>query len=225
MFFNNNLNIYSNKIPLTMVEPFFHTYPNNLPSYFEKMPIHFNKDNPLSHTVKRCSGMINNFKRSVLYTSPFQIEVNFYKDGSWKSWTGSSQWMQPITEHDSRQLLSWTGTTKYKLLLKFSFQLFAQCNYPVVYTNPWWHMNDFETIPGVLECKYPTQLNIFIPIPKDMTKLKIKQGQALAQLWTESSKPCKLKYCKGKVDPAVRNGVDYIFSTLSLKVLKRKFWK
>jgi hypothetical protein len=89
----------------------------------------------------------------------------------------------------------------------------------MIMTNPWWHMNDFETIPGVVNCKDPTELNVFIPVKKDVNKVYIPQGTPLCYITFDTDKEISLKYTDEKYNHENYNGLFYKFSNLKTKLL------
>ena len=81
------MEIRSNKIPLEILKNYFLTYPKNVPSYLKHMPKQFNRKDPGTRTVKTCSGLLNLYMRSVVFTSPFDIQVNF-ENNKWQAFVG-----------------------------------------------------------------------------------------------------------------------------------------
>ena len=224
MFSTSGLDIFSNRIPIDIVKEHLLTFPHNLPSYLKKIPQQFG-EGPHGATVKKCSGMINIFKRTILFTSPFDIEIIFKPDGSWKAFVGSSDLGDnTITQHDNRQLLSHIDT-KYKVLLKLSFEINMKCKYPIYVHAPWWHFTGFDTIPGVINCKDPLGLNVFLPVEKKTMRIFIKQHTPLYYLNVETHKKVKLNFKKEKIDTKNYKGLDYVFSSLPFRLLKNKFFK
>ena len=49
------------------------------------------------------------------------------------------------------------GSNYIKAILKFNFGVTVQSKYPIHLNNPWWELNDFEIVPGVLNCKNPLE--------------------------------------------------------------------
>tara|TARA_R100001463_G_scaffold120836_1_gene176988 strand:- start:514 stop:1176 length:663 start_codon:yes stop_codon:yes gene_type:complete len=218
------MEIRSSNIPLEVLKNYFLTYPKNIPDYLKKMPKHFDEKNPNTRTVKTCSGLLNLYTRSVLFTSPFDIQVNFNKDGSWKAYVGhGGLGDNTVSDVPYQQFFKHKDNKKYKALLKFSFGINVQYKYPVHLNNPWWSLNNFETVPGVLNCKNPLDLNFFIPIETNVEILSIPQGTPLILISSEVDSKIKLRFTKKPFDNRLINGLHYRFSTLKDMLLRRKF--
>ena len=217
----SSINIYSNRIPIDRVKKSFFIFPKNLPPYLSSIPHVIDPKIPISKTVRSCPGMINLFKNTILFTSPFDIHVNFEDDGSWNSFVGSGGiGNNTVNAHDNAQLLKWVDSP-YKLLLKFHFEIIIQCDYAVYLTNPWWHFKPYETIPGYLNCKEPVELNFFVPIRKDLKVLKINYGDPLMYINVEHKSKLSIKFKKKKI--SYWSELQYRFSTLKDKLFKNKF--
>lgn len=219
------MEIRSTKIPLSILKNYFLIYPKNVPSYLKNMPKQFDKKNPITRTVKTCSGMLNLYTRSVVFTSPFDIQVNFYEDGRWQAYVGQGTLgNQTVSDVPYEQFFKHNSNKKYKTMLKFNFGINVQCKYTLHLNNPWWSLNNFETVPGVLNCKNPLDLNFFIPIENHVETLKINQGTPLYVISSENDSKLKIKYTEKPFNDTFINGLQYRFSTLKDKLLRRKFY-
>jgi len=223
MFFKNKIEMYSNRVPMSFLKDFMCTYPQNLPSYFKNIPKvslfkvgrHFN--------IRTCSGFINFFKRSIVFKSPFDIRIELRNNQLFCEFgSGSYSNENNLGVHSSEQFLKYVDTNKYAMITKLTLGIFIKCKYPVLLTNPWWSMNDFETIPGILNCKNPVELNLFLPIKTNQSVITIKQGTPLCMLHFESEKDIKLVLKKEKINPRDYNGLEYLKTNLKNMVLKRK---
>ena len=94
-----------------------------------------------------------------------------------------------------------------------------RCPYNLILSNPWWHMNSFEIIPGIVNCKEPEDLNIFIPIKKGQTYLFIPQGAPLAYINFETDEELNLIYRHKNYKYSDFLGLHYSFSNLKRKVV------
>jgi|TARA_R100001530_G_scaffold85396_1_gene59539 hypothetical protein len=221
IFKKNNITINSNRIPIDRLKECFSLFPKNLPPYLSSMPSLIDPKIPISKTVRHCPGMINLFKNTILFNSPFDIHVNFEDDGSWNAFVGSGgMGNNTVNAHDDNQLLNFVNSP-YKLLLKFHFEIIIQCDYAVYLTNPWWHFKPYETIPGYLNCKEPVELNFFVPIRKELKVLKINYGDPLMHLNVEHKDKLNIKFNKKKINHW--SELQYRFSTLKNKLFKNKF--
>tara|TARA_R110000787_G_scaffold167944_2_gene280919 strand:+ start:327 stop:986 length:660 start_codon:yes stop_codon:yes gene_type:complete len=217
------MEIRSKKIPLEIIKNHFLTYPKNVPNYFKNIPVLFEKNNPLSKTPKACSGVLNLYARSVSFTSPFDIQINFSGD-KWKAFVGAGDLGQKtVTDVPYEQLFKYKDNGKYKAILKFNFGVTVQSKYPIHLNNPWWELNDFEIVPGVLNCKNPLELNFFMPIEKHVETLNITQGTALYLITSENNDKLKINFNTKPFNENLINGLQYKFSTLKDKFLGRKF--
>jgi len=224
MFFRKKFEIYSNRIPVNFIKNFFTIYPKNLPSYFKNIPREcpFNLENKLN--IKTCSGFLNYFRNVIVFSSPFDFIILIkgneikYKFGS-GSFSGNGM----MTEHPPEQFLQYINNNKYLTVLKMTFEIFIKSDYPVFINNSWWSLNNFEIIPGVINCKTPLQLNLFLPIKKNEEKIVIKQNTPLAIINVETDKKIKIIFKNEKADLRDFNGLEYVMSNLKNKILPNKF--
>ena len=131
---------------------------------------------------------------------------------------GPFPWSNFIKKHADWQFIEY-AKSNYACVLKFSPQIFVQCNQNLLVTNPWWHMNDFETIPGIINCKEPMDLNIFIAVKKGQNHLYIPQGTPLCYINVETEDSVKLVYKDKKFKHSDNLGLFYTFSNLKKKLV------
>lgn len=222
MFFKNNkVIIQSNIIPINILKKFLLSFPNNMPTYFKNIPRHF-EDNGIiwkkNKTIKTCSGFINLFKRSLVFASPFDIEI-FIDNGTLKGSVGSTPLQNYFTIHQQDQFLKYVESD-YEVILKFIPQIRLKSNFSLLVSNPWWHLNNFEIIPGVVNAKETSELNIFIPLKKNQKHLYIKQNTPLCYINFETSKNVNIVYDDTKYNLSDNLGLFYTFSNLKRKLLK-----
>lgn len=225
--FSNKIIIQSNEIPIHICKNFLHSFPNNIPRYFKNIPKHFKdqEDKIFKRytTLKTCSGFVNLFKRSLLFTCPYDIEIHIEKNGlnryGFKGFVGSKSLNENFTIHPSSQFLDYVNTD-YAFILKFNSFINIKSKYSFIISNPWWHLNNFEIIPGMVNPKGTSELNIFMPIKKDQKYLYIKQNTPLCYINFETSKQLKIVYDKTKYKDSDNLGLFYTFSNLKNKLLK-----
>ena len=122
--------------------------------------------------------------------------------------------------HSQNQFLKYVDRDKYRVITKLIFGIFLKCKNPILVTNPWWSMNDFEIIPGILNAKTPLELNLFLPFKKNQSKMVIKQGTPLSMLHFESQKDIKLIFKEERINPRDYNGFEYLKSNFKNMLLK-----
>jgi hypothetical protein len=224
MFFKNNKNIIikTNQIPVKILKQFLLTFPHNIPKYFKDIPSNFfdNKNRQIRSrkTVKTCSGFINLFKRSILFTSPYDIEL-FFEGKEIRGSVGSSDWNKNFHHHADWQFIDYVKSD-YSFILKFQPFFSIQSDYNFIMTNPWWHMNNFEIIPGHVNCKEPLDLNVFIPIKKQQDHLYIPQGTPLCYITFETEHQLDLIFKNKNYKQSDYLGLSYTFSNLKRKLVK-----
>ena len=219
------MEIRSTRIPLSIVKNHFLTYPKNLPEYFKNIPPLYNSKNPRTKTPRSCSGFLNLYARSVVFTSPFDIQINFEGD-RWEAFVGAGDLgNQTVSDVPFQQFLQYKDNGKYKSILKFGFNITVQSKYPLHLNNPWWSLNNFEVVPGVLNTiKHPLDLNFFMPVEKNVQVLKIKQGTPLYLISSENNADLKISFTEKPFNYNLINGLQYKFSTLKDMFLGRKFY-
>jgi len=221
LFKKNKVIIQSNVIPIDIVKNFLLSFPYNMPKYFKNIPSHFEDNGRMwkkNKTIKTCSGFINLFKRSLVFLSPFDIEI-FIDNGVLNGNVGDLPLQNYFTIHSHDQFLKYVKSD-YEVILKFNCQIRVKSDFSLIISNPWWHLNDFEIVPGVINAKETSQLNLFIPIKKNQKYLYIKQNTPLCYINFETSKNVNLIYDKTKHNLLDNLGLFYTFSNLKRKLLK-----
>lgn len=224
MFLKKNFEIYSNIISTNLIKNYFTIYPKNLPNYFKNIPrvCLFKLEN--KPNIRTCSGFLNYFRNVIVFNSPFDFVISVkgneikYKFGS-----GSFNGDKIITEHPAEQFLKYINNDKYLTILKMTLGIFIKSDYPVFINNSWWSLNNFEIIPGVINCKTPLELNFFIPIKKKDEEIVIRQNTPLATINVETDKKIKIIFKNEKIDLRNFNGLEYMMSNLKNKILPSKF--
>ena len=215
------ITIQTNDVPVHILKKFIVPFPSNIPKYFKDIPKSFFDNQKRivrsSTTIRTCSGFINLFKRSILFTCPYDIEL-FIDRHEIRGSVGPFPWSNFIQKHADWQFIQY-AKTNYDCVLKFSPQVSVQCNQNLIVTNPWWHMNDFETIPGIINCKEAMELNVFIAVKKGQNHLYIPQGAPLCYINVETEDSIKLVYKDKKFKQSDNLGLSYTFSNLKRKLV------
>lgn len=219
---NKKLEIYSNNIPIEFLKNFVKVFPNNLPNYFKNIPkkcpfSRFRADN----TLKTCSGIINYYKKAIVFLSPFDIEFVIENDQVFVKFGNSN--FNGIQFHSNDQFLDYVQNKKYLCISKLIFGIFLKSDVPLLITNPTWALNDFDILPGIINAKKPLELNIFLPIKKEDKNIFIKQNTPLCVIHMETEKNVNIVFNKNKYNSSSENGLNYIFSSLKDRLLKSKY--
>ena len=219
---NKDIIIRTNEIPVDILKNFLLTFPHNMPNYFKDIPSTFfdNKKRPIrsNKTIRSCSGFINLFKRSIVFTSPYDIEL-FIDNGEIRGNVGGSSWNKYIQHHPDWQFIDY-AKSDWERVIKFGIFCNIQSPYNLIISNPWWHMNDFQIIPGIINCKEPLDLNVFIPIKKGQNHLYIRQGSPLAYINFETDNQLNLVYKNKNYKHSDWMGLHYMFSNFKQKLVK-----
>jgi len=184
-------------------ESYIKRFPANMPSYMKIIPpfvFHkglgkFIKGNS---TARTCSGMINLFKRSFIYYSPWDIQILFEEDKIVSANFGSHEDLNKNVlhvSHGNHQLLDYIPNCPYKKIIKIMPHIGIKTNVPYILSHPWWHYPNVEIVPGILHPNSP-DMNFFIPIRKNQNELLIKQGTPMftATFLTEKKVDFKFEY-------------------------------
>tara|TARA_Y100000114_G_scaffold20065_1_gene16120 strand:+ start:61 stop:744 length:684 start_codon:yes stop_codon:yes gene_type:complete len=218
----NELIIKTNEIPVNILKKHLLLFPYNMPKYFKDIPSTFvdeiNRRIRSKKTVKSCSGFINLFKRSIVFTSPYDIEL-FIEHNEIRGSVGGHDWKKYFNHHADWQFIDY-AKSDYAYILKFCPYFNIQCNKTLIVSNPWWHMNKFEIIPGLINCKEPLDLNIFIPIKKGQNHLYIPQNTPLCYINFETDKQIELIFSDKQYKYSDYQGLFYRFTNLKDKLLK-----
>lgn len=220
--FNKKLEIFSNHIPIDFCKNFFKVFPNNLPNYFKHIPTKkpFSKSRA-DNTIKTCSGIINYYKRAIVFLSPFDIE--FLIENNQISYKFGSDDYNGAQFHSNDQFLDYVNNQKYLCVSKLVFGIYLKSDIPLIITNSTWTLNDFEILPGVINAKQPLELNVMIPIKKEDKNIFIKQNTPLCVIHLETEKEVSIVFKKNKYNSWSVNGLNYMFSSLKNRLLKNKY--
>jgi hypothetical protein len=226
MFFKNKIEIFSNDIPINLIKNYILTYPKNLPVYFKNIP----KPCPFGEirNIKSCSGFINYYRRSIVFNSPCDILIKIDKENKkiiCRFGEGFLNNDKRLTIHSDNQFLDYLPNKKYFKIIKLIFGIHIKTNIPLIVNNPWYSMNDFDIVPGILNAKDPLELNVFIAIKNEQDTIAIKQNTPLCVIHTESNKNINLVFKNKEMNTKVYNGFNYKFSTLKDRLLYNKFKK
>lgn len=218
-----NLIIDSEKIPFKELKKHVLKYPNNLPSYFSKIPSKFldEKNRVINYkkSLKTCAGFINLFRRSLLFTSPYDIEI-FIDDQKITGFVGGSSLEQFVeVEQTGWQFLNHIQSD-YLVVLKFDFKFSVQCNKNMYISQPWWHMPQIEIIPGYYSSDYPLRLSLFIPIKKNQNHIFVKRHSPLCYFTFETDQQINIMWNNEMKPLRLDPGLDLSFSVLKDKILK-----
>jgi len=227
MFFKkkNKISIWSNLIPMEIMQNYFKLFPNNLPNYFKNIPNKIAAARAAHQTMKSCSGFLNYFLRSMVFYSPCDIEINYNHEGAYANFGGKElNDGRRFTVHNDVQFLKYVNQEEYIAICKINLDIHINSEYPILINDCWWHFNSFKILPGVINTsKYPQNLNLFIALPKNKNSIFIPQNKPLCHIFTESEKDIKIDFKKDKYDSLRHNNYNYLFDTLSRTILKRKY--
>lgn len=227
MFFKNKIEIYSNEIPIDFLKNFITIYPKNLPDYYKNIP----KLCPFSsgkRNIKKCSGLINYYRRAIVFKSPCDISIKLdreKKEFQCLFGNGSLNNNKRIEIHTDDQFLDFTSNKKYFKIIKILFNIWLKTDIPLIISNPWWSLNDFDMVPGIINANPPSELNLFLGFRHDQNSVNIAQNTPLCVIHTESEKPIKLIFKKNQMISKNYNGFEYLFLNLKNRLLNNKFTK
>jgi hypothetical protein len=221
----NGLKIQSNLIPVKILKNYFCIYPNNLPSYFKKIPVSLPHFSSRDHTVRTCSGFINYYNNSITFKSPCDIEIT-HDNGKITSSFGGGDLNdnKRFKIHPGEQLLNYINQDKYLCICKISLDIFIQCKYPILINKSSWDFENFDIFNGIINAKDPIDLNFFIPFPKNKDRIFIRQNDPLFNLTILTDKKIKLNFLEEKHSPLNYDNFHYVFSSLKKYLLPKKFY-
>jgi len=204
-FFKEVLEIYSEKNIFTVDEmkECFQHIPKNLPNYFKDIPKNiysekFNGYDMSKNTIKSCAGIINLFKRSVVFCSPFDMQFGF-KDNKLYFNLGSFpvDANQFIDIHPPEQFLKYAPKSmrnNVRCVLRFKSNMYYKCTSHMFLSHPFWHFPQLVACPGVLTKNQELNLNIFFLISNKQENFIIRKGDPLAYITFLTDKSIKFKY-------------------------------
>ena len=205
--FNKKIEFYSPEYTPEELKKYILKFPYNLPAYFKAIPknsfsLEFKKFLPGNKTIKTCPGFINLYRRSLLFTSPWDLHFLFDDEGiiSYQNGAVGGQYTRgPSVEvHPNEQFLNYVPSTKYKFILKIIYRIYCDTNTSIMIHNNFYNFDDVLTPTGFFHPK-SSEINYFILIPKEQTELFIKEGQSLALLTPLYHKNIDITYTQREV--------------------------
>ena len=213
--------IKTNEIPIDILKKHLVSFPYNMPKYFKDIPStlidNLKRKIRSKRTIKSCSGFINLFKRSIVFTSPFDMEL-FKEHGKIRGTVGEHDLSKYFNYHADYQFIEY-AKSDYTHILKLCLNFNIQCDKTLIISNPWWHMNKFEIVPGLINCKEPLDLNIFIAIKRDQNHIYIPQNTPLCYINFETEEQLKLVFKDKNYKYSDYQGLYYRFSNLKDRLL------
>ena len=228
-FLNNwsskEFKISSDLVHMDILKESFFTYPKNLPDYYKNIPkfIELKDSFKKGRTMKHCSGFTNYFRNMISFRSPCDIQI-IRKQNKLEAYFGSRSLndSKRFNLHSPDQFLKHVNQDKYLGIAKIDLDIKFLCNAPMIVSNPWWYLNKFEILPGIINAsKSLHYLNLFLPIEKNFDNLIIKKGQALCDIHFETEKKIKIKFVK-ELDAL--DLCDYYFSVFKKMILPKRIF-
>ena len=202
-------------------EGMFKKIPDNFPKYFFTIPktmfnVERKKFVPYLTTIKTCPGFINLYKRSLLFTSPFDIYIELDDNKIISARAGKTDF-QVASIHQGQQFLDYVPNNKeYKFILKINLPFLINSNVSMHMSESFYHFNQFNVLPGIIPSSYKGDINFFIPVKKEKNEIYIKKGDPLFLITPLCETGVKLKFKKIET-----NDTTYLtFSTLKKHILK-----
>jgi|TARA_R110000796_G_scaffold48977_4_gene117207 hypothetical protein len=229
--FLKTFKIYTQIFDKDVIKDYFTIFPKNLPSYFKTIPPKLfypliGKFLESHRTVKSCSGFLNLYKRSMLISSPFDIEIVFDEnrkatcvlgkigtDHSFMKQHPSFQYSQYIPSH-----------VNLDCVLKFSFGWFIDCKDEMfLIHSPTWHHPKLKVTSGIISGH--EELNFFINVLNNENHIVIKQGDPLFLITPLTNKNFKLKIQNRKELEFRRRKGDFTFTNIKKYITETVFKK
>lgn len=187
---------------LSELKECFLTVPKNYPPYFNNIPKHIfdehlNSNIHAQKTLKSCSGFLNLFRRSFVFTCPFDIHLLFDGDGNvtYSSVGISGDKSTLFYEvHPNFQFLNHVPNHNLQMVLKIRTRMFINSDTPLLIHKNFWSFNNIEVIPGIITDSYTDDLSFFIPIYKNQKELLINKGTMLFFITPLSVKKHSISY-------------------------------
>jgi hypothetical protein len=222
MFFSKKLKITSDLIDDSILKESFLSYPKNIPSYFPKIPkrIGFSLR---KRSIRSCSGFLNYFRNMICFLSPCDIEI-IYDEKQYEVSFGKGKLNDGnrFRIQGNDQFLNFINQDKYYTIAQMLFNIKFSCPYPIIINNPWWNLSNFEILPGVINAtKVFQEMNLFIPLPKNLNRIFIKKGTPLCYMLFETNKDIKIEFVKYH---STFQYEDYYFSTLKKYLNKKRIF-
>ena len=201
-FFKEVLEIYSEKniFTIDVMKEWFQHIPKNLPNYFKDIPKNiYSKDlkayDLSKNTAKSCAGIINLFKRSVVFCSPFDMQFSFDKEKiHFRLGAFPVEPSQFIEIHPAEQFLKYAPDfvkNNVKCVMRFKSNMYYKCTSHMFLSHPFWHFPQLVASPGILPKNQELNLNIFFFISNKQEKFVIRKGDPLAYITFLTDKSVK----------------------------------
>ena len=202
-------------------EDMFKKIPNNFPKYFLSIPKTMfdagtKKFIPYARTIKTCPGFINLYKRSLLFTSPFDIYIQLDDNKIIDAKAGRTNF-QVAELHHGQQFLDYVpNNKKYKFIIKINLPFLIDTNVSISMSESIYHFNEFNVLPGIIPSSFKGYMNFIVPIEKEKNELYIKKGDPLFLFTPLCETEISLRFKKVEKD----DRAHLTFSTLKKYILE-----
>ena len=228
--FLKNFTIYTEHWDKSIVDEYFTIFPKNLPTYYKTIPTKYfdpgiSKFLESHRTVKTRSGFMNLYKRSMLVSSPCDIEIVVDKDRRAMSFVGKyGNKHNFVHQHSIAQHAQYVpSSVNLDFTLKFTFGWYLDCKKEsVVIHSPSWHFPKFQVVPGIIGGH--EELNFFMNVYKDQDHIIIKQNDPLFLVTPCTNKSFKFKIKNRKKAEFERRKGDLVFTNFK-KFVKESVFK
>jgi hypothetical protein len=169
---------------------------NHYPSWWEKTPRYFLKDNFIPHsTIKGCTGLIDYYKQGFIMPLWTDISIDI-KDKGYR-WQCADQQTQ-IDIHPPQEFDQYINSSDYgHIKIGSSWTLKSKSDINWLFTKPYWNFQPIEnySIPvGVLNFKYQHSSNIQLLLSlKENSQFILKAGTPLVHLIPLTDKKVSIK--------------------------------
>lgn len=171
-------------------------YSKNPPQWFKDLHVNLHKysnNTEFSTTAKGCSGIWDFFKKAYILRYNFDLEITVNKNETFDYTKVNNDMLERITWF-SKELYSMhtpigdNYLTKNTIKLETNWKVTSKGKGSLLFTEPFFDYNrDYRIIPGIVQPKYVSAVNVIIEPLKE--KIKIKRGEpALAIIPLDNQK-------------------------------------
>jgi len=225
----NNFTLYTEVFDKDVIKDYFTIFPKNLPTYFKTIPPKLfepsiGKFLESHRTVKSCSGFLNLYRRSMLLSSPFDIEVIFDKNRKATCMIGKMGTNHNFMhQHPAYQYAQYIPSNiNLDCVLKFSFGWYIDCKDEMfLIHSPTWHFPNTKVISGIINGH--EQVNFFVNVFNNQNHILIKQGDPLFLITPLTNKNFELNIQNRKKLKFQRRKGDFTFTSFKKYITETVF--
>lgn len=149
-------------------------------------------------TIKRCTGIIENYKNSFMIPMWSDLIINTKENGDWV-WAGSAQNCDELLYLNSHDRMQYGETFNDLIHVKITSPWVIEEKTGIKFhlTSPFWNnienLQNYFIAPGIIDFKYQNDTNVNLFLPKKNNTVQLNCGSPLCQIIPLTEYDVKIK--------------------------------